>query len=182
MAVLLAVGAFGTLSTWVAGPSKGLLGAAQSGDLPPVFRKLNRHGMPVALLVAQGIIVTVFSLIFLIMPTVSSAYWILNAMVAQLYLIMYILMFAAAIKLRYKKPDVERSYKVPGGNLGMWCVAGLGIIGSFSTFLIGFFPPAQIHTGNTLFYVAFLFIGIIIACLAPSLILLFKKADWSKRA
>ncbi len=180
IAILLALGAFGTLSTWIAGPSKGLLGAAQSGDLPPFFRKLNKRGMPAALLITQGVIVTLFSLIFLVMPTVSSAYWILNAMIAQLYLVMYVLLFAAAIKLRYKRPDVVRAYKVPGGIVGMWCVAGLGLIGSIATFCIGFFPPAQIQTGNTLFYVAFLFLGIVLACWAPSLILLFKKPSWSK--
>lgn len=180
IAILLTFGAFGTLSTWIAGPSKGLLGAAQSGDLPPFFRKLNRHGMPVALLITQAVIVTVFSLVFLVMPTVSSAYWILNAMIAQLYLLMYILMFAAAIKLRYKQPNVERAYKVPGGNFGMWCIAGLGILGSFMTFIIGFFPPAQIATGNTVFYVSFLFIGIVLACIAPSVILFFRKPDWVK--
>jgi putative glutamate/gamma-aminobutyrate antiporter len=180
IAILLAFGAFGTLSTWIAGPSKGLLGAAQSGDLPPFFRRLNRHGMPVVLLITQAIIVTVFSLIFLVMPTVSSAYWILNAMVAQLYLLMYILMFAAAIKLRYKQPHVKRAYRIPGGLVGMWCVAGLGLIGSLATFFIGFFPPAQIPTGNTIFYVTFLFLSIILACAAPSLILLFKKPHWTK--
>ncbi|MBS0607090.1 MAG: amino acid permease [Parachlamydiales bacterium] len=180
IAALLAFGAFGTLSTWIAGPSKGLLGAAQSGDLPPFFRKLNRHGMPVALLVSQGVIVTIFSLIFLVMPTVSSAYWILNAMVAQLYLVMYILMFAAAIKLRYKRPNVVRAYKIPGGKLGIWLVAGLGLIGSAATFFIGFFPPAQIPTGNTVFYVTFLFLSIVLACFAPTIILWFKKPNWSK--
>lgn len=180
IAVLLAFGAFGTLSTWIAGPSKGLLGAAQSGDLPPFFRKLNTRGMPVALLITQGVIVTLFSLIFLVMPTVSSAYWILNAMVAQLYLVMYILLFAAAIKLRYKRPEVVRAYQIPGGKLGIWCVGGLGLIGSISTLAIGFFPPAQIPTGNTLFYVIFLFLSILLACLAPSIILLFRKPTWSK--
>lgn len=180
IAFMLAVGAFGTLSTWIAGPSKGLLGAAQSGELPPFFRKLNKQGMPVSLLLTQAVIVTLFSVIFLVMPTVSAAYWILNAMVAQLYLIMYILMFAAAIKLRYKRPDVARSFKIPGGTVGIWSVAGIGILGCFSTIFIGFFPPAQLETGNVFFYVLFLLVGILVACTAPSLILLFKKPGWSK--
>ncbi len=180
IAILLTLGAFGTLNTWIAGPSKGLLGAAQSGDLPPFFRKLNRHGMPVALLITQAVIVTFFSMIFLIMPTVSSGYWVLNAMVAQLYLLMYILMFAAAIKLRYKRPQVTRAYRIPGGNFGIWFVAGLGLLGSFATFCIGFFPPAQLQTGNTTFYVAFLFLSVIVACLAPSFILMFRKPSWTK--
>ncbi|MES2121810.1 MAG: amino acid permease [Chlamydiota bacterium] len=180
IAVMLAFGAFGTLSTWIAGPSKGLLAAAQSGDLPPLFRKLNKHEMPVALLIAQAVVVTLFSVVFIIMPTVSSAYWILNATLAQLYLVMYILMFAAAIKLRYKKPDVKRAYKIPGGIVGIWCVAGLGLIGSCATFFVGFFPPAQIQTGSVVFYVTFLFVSIILGCLAPTIILLFKKPSWNK--
>lgn len=180
IAILLAFGAFGTLSTWIAGPSKGLLAAAQNGDLPPLFRKLNHHGMPVALLIGQAIIVTLFSAVFIFMPTVSSAYWILNATLAQLYLIMYVLMFAAAIKLRYKYPHVKRAYKIPGGIAGMWIVGGLGLIGSLATFFIGFFPPAQIATGNTFLYVSFLVLSIILACIAPSVILLFKKRDWEK--
>lgn len=179
LAILLTVGAFSTLSTWIAGPSKGLLGAAQSGDLPPFFRKLNKHEMPVTLLITQAIIVTLFSSVFLIMPTVSSAYWILSAMISQLYLVMYILLFSAAIKLRYKQPHANRPYKVPGGNLGMWVVAGLGLIGSCFAFFIGFFPPAQLKTGDPVFYISFLILSVIISCLAPSIILFFKKPNWS---
>lgn len=170
IALLLVFGAFGTLSTWVAGPSKGLLGAAQSGDLPPVFKKLNRHGMPIVLLIAQAVIVTLFSLVFLIMPTVSSAYWILSVLASQLYLLMYVLMFAAAIKLRYKRPDVPRAYVVPGGKIGMWCIAGLGLLSSAATFFIGFFPPAQLPSENTLQHVMLLLVSIILACAAPWLL------------
>ena len=180
LAVLLALGAFGTLSTWVVGPSRGLLAAAESGDLPPFFRKLNKHGMPIALLISQAVIVTLFSLVFLVMPTVSSAYWILNVLAVELYLLMYMLMFAAAIKLRYKRPYVERAYKIPGGNLGMWGVAGIGMLGCVFTFFIGLLPPAQIHVGSVLFYVLFLVVSIVLFCFAPSCILFFKKRSWQK--
>jgi amino acid transporter len=134
--------------------------------------------MPVALLIGQAIIVSLFACIFLVMPTVSSAYWILNAMMVQPYLIMYILMFAAAIKLRYKRPHVERSYRVPGGLIGMWIIASLGILGSFFAFIIGFFPPAQIATGSETVYVSSLFLSILLACFAPTIILKFKKKSW----
>ena len=181
LAILLGFGALGTLSTWIAGPSKGLLAAAQNGDLPPLFRKLNRHQMPVALLITQAIIVTLFSVVFVVMPNVSSAYWILNATLAQLYLIMYVLMFAAVIKLRYKHPGVKRAYQIPGGIVGVWVVAGLGLIGSIGTLFVGFFPPTQIATGSTFFYVSFLILSIVLFCVAPSVILLFKKPEWNKR-
>jgi hypothetical protein len=94
---------------------------------------------------------------------------------------MYVLLFAAAIRLRYTKPDVPRAYKVPGGLVGMWVIGGLGLVGSFCTFIIGFFPPSQIVVGSTFFYVIFLVLAVLLACFAPSLILCFKKASWTKK-
>jgi len=39
---------------------------------------------------------------------VSSAYWIFSAMTTQVYLIMYGLMFVAAVRLRRDQPDHPR--------------------------------------------------------------------------
>ncbi len=181
IAILIALGAFGSLSTWVIGPTKGLLAAARDGDLPPYFRAVNKEGMPKRLLMVQAIFVSLLSLVFVFMPTVSAAFWILSAIVAQLYLVMYILLFAAAIKLRYKRPKVERPYKIPGGKLGIWIVAGVGLVSSVFTMIIGFFPPSQIETGSVLFYVLFLVLAVVLACCAPSIILLFQKPDWKKQ-
>ena len=181
MAALVAIGAFGAMSTWIVGPTKGLLAAAQSGDLPPYFRMINSRRIPARLLLVQAIIVTILALIFLLMPSLSSAFWILTAMTVQIYLIMYILMFAAAIKLRYTQPRLQRPYKIPGGKLGIWIVSGLGIISSAFAILIGFFPPSQIPTGNIYFYVALLILSIVVTCIAPSIILRFQKPYWKKR-
>jgi amino acid transporter len=115
------------------------------------------------------------------MPTLNSAYWIMSVLVAQVYIVMYLLMFAAAIRLRYTKPAHERPYRVPGGKIGMWIIAGMGIASSLLTLVIGFFPPAQIPTGNATFYVTFLAVSLGVICLAPSLILRFKTPEWSRR-
>ena len=181
MALLVFIGALASLSTWIVGPSRGLLAAAQNGDLPPRFRALNSHGMPRNLLITQALIVTALSLLFVLMPSINSAYWIITVLVAQVYLVMYVMMFAAAIKLRYSHPKVFRSYRIPGGKFGIWLVSGIGILSCIFTFIVGFFPPAQIPTGNTTFYVAFLMIGVFLICLAPSLILKFKKPSWAKK-
>lgn len=170
IAALIAIGAIGSVSTWIIGPSKGVLAAAEEGDLPEVFKKTNKHGVPTVLLIVQGVIVTLLSMMFLLMPTVSSAFWILTVLVAQLYLVMYILMFAAAIKLRYSKPNVHRAYKVPGGKCGIWIVAGLGILGAFFALIIGYFPPSQLPSGNWMIYSGFLILGTLIGCLAPFII------------
>jgi amino acid transporter len=179
VSVLISFGALAGLSTWIAGPSKGLLTAAQSGDLPPILRTVNKHGMPVGMLILQGIIVTVLALVFLIMPNVNSSFWMMTAMVSQLYLLMYLLLFISAIILRYNRPDVPRAFTVPGKKWGMWFVSGIGIVSSIFCIVFGFFPPTQIDTGDVLQYELIQVIGIVTFCLAPFVILWFKKPSWS---
>lgn len=180
IAFMVAFGALGAMSTWTAGPSKGLLAAAQDGDFPPILHKINRHNMPVGMLIFQGIIVSILAIVFLLMPNVNSSFWILLALTSQLYLLMYAIMFAAGIYLRHKRPDVPRAYKIPGGKLGMWLTAGIGFVSSIFAIFIGFFPPKQLETGSPLFYVLFLIFGMIVFCAAPFIILLFKKPSWNE--
>ncbi|MCI5053155.1 MAG: amino acid permease [Simkaniaceae bacterium] len=178
LALLMAIGAIGGMSTWLAGPPKGLLAAAQAGDLPPFLHKVNKHDMPSNMMITQGIIVSALAMVFLFFPSVNTSFWILIAMSAQLYLVMYALMFIAAIRLRYKKPDVPRAYRVPGGNVGMWIVSGIGLLASVFFFLLAFVPVEQAAIDNVLFYEAFLIIGIAIFCYLPFLILKFKRSSW----
>ena len=180
LSILVTIGALGGISTWIAGPSKGLLAAAQDGDFPPLLHKVNKQNMPVALLVSQAIIIMGVSSLFFFMPSINSSYFLLIVLAAQLYIIMYIIMFVSAIILRYKRPHTPRSYKIPLKNFGMWIVSGIGIVGGLFCFVLGFFPPSQIDTGDTLFYVLFLAIGIIVACAIPYIILLFKKPSWNE--
>lgn len=180
--VLLALvgspGMIAQVSTWIIGPSKGLLAAAKNGDLPPYLQHLNRHGMPTHILIIQAVIVTILSLVFLFMPTVTSAYIILTTLTAQVYLIMYIIMFIAGTKLRYSQPNVPRAYKIPGGILGMWLVAGIGALAALTALFIGCFPPSQLPVGSHLFYAGFLVLGIVITFILPFIIYQFRKPGW----
>ena len=179
IALIMAFGAFGMMSTWVIGPTKGVLASAQDGDLPPLFQKVNKKGMPTALLILQALFVTGLSLAFLLMPDVSSSYWILVNLTVQLYLLLYALMFISALILRYKKPEVERSYKVPGkNNLGMWIVSTVGVLACLCVFIVGFIPPEQITTGDILRYEFFLVGGILLFLLLPLIIYEYKKDSW----
>jgi len=164
---LIGLGAFGGVSTWVVGPSRGLLEAAQGSHLPSFITAENRKGMPVGILVTQGVVVTFLSLLYIVMPNLNIAFWILTALAVQLYLIAYVMMFIAGIYLRYKRADVERKYRIPFANVGMWVIGSIGIIASIFSFCIGFFPPGQLEAGNKLFYFAFLIIGIILFVTLP---------------
>ena len=176
--LLVAFGSIGGVAAWIVGPSKGLFATAKAGDIPPILETKNKNSVPTHILIIQGIIVTILSLVFLLMPTVSTAFFLLTALTAMLYLIMYILLYAAAISLRYSQPDVKRTYKIPGGNFGMWIVSGMGILGALFAIVVGFFPPEQLTIGNPLFYVFFLIGGIIIFVGAPILIIHFRKPSW----
>jgi amino acid transporter len=180
IALLIAFGVFGQVSTWIAGPSKGLLAVARRGYLPPFLQRVNRHGVQTHILIVQALIVTALSLVFLLMPTISSSYWILTALTAQLYLVMYVLLFISALRLRYTEPDVARAYKVPGGKLGMWLVTGVAVAAAAFTIAIGYFPPAQLQTGNVFFYDAFLVLGMVIVFAVPLLVYQFRRPGWAR--
>lgn len=136
IAVMLVLGGLGGVSNWIIAPTKGLLVAAEDGNMPEMFQKTNRQGAPVFMLVSQAVIVTVLSSLFLFMPSVNGSYWFLTALAAQLYMLMYLLMFVAAIKLRISEPDAPRAFKIPGGLPGLIFVAGVGIIGTMVTLLV----------------------------------------------
>ena len=178
---LVAFGAIGAVTAWIIGPSKGLLATAKDGDLPPFLAHTNKNGVPTHILFIQGLIVTVITLVYLLMPNVSSAFFLLTALTAILYLIMYIMLFLAAIRLRYSQPDVKRAYTVPGGNLGMWIVSGIGILGALFAIAVGLFPPSQLAVGSPTFYLVFLIVGIAIFATAPLVINLCKRPEWASK-
>jgi len=114
VAVALVCAAVGGMLGWLAGPSKGLLLIGREhGYLPPFFQRLNDRGIQVNILVVQGGVTTVIAFMYAFIPDVSSAYWILSVMTTQVYLVVYVLMFAAAVRLRRQQPDHPRGYRAP---------------------------------------------------------------------
>ena len=162
MCFLLAYGAVTMVVTWVLGPSKGVLEVAREGYLSDYWQYRNKYGMPTRILTAQGVISSLLALVVLFMPTISGAFWIMSALTAQLYMIMYLFMFAAAIKLRYSKPDQPRPYRVPGGKIGMWIVSGIAFLTALFAIIVGFIPTPGVRAAGTehvILYVGFLFFG-----------------------
>lgn len=176
LAFLVALGVMSQASTWLIGPVKGIYATAHEGLLPKIFDKTNKENVPYMLLFFQGTVVTLLSFLFFFMPDVNSTFWILSALATQLYLVMYVLLFASAIYLRYKKPKMERPYKVFGGNAGMNLVAGVGGIVSLSVFFLGFVPPEQLNTGSIWFYEGFLIGGLVLFGVVPFLAIKKKRA------
>lgn len=178
IAIALMFGVLAGVLTWVSGPSKGIFTVGKAGYLPPFFQKTNKIGMQRNILLLQGALVTILSLLFVVMPSVQSFYQILSQLTVLLYLIMYILMFASAIVLRYKMPKAERPFRIGKGNLLMWIVAGVGISGSLLAFVLSFVPPSQISTGSNTVWYSVLVIGCVVVVGAPLIIYSMRKPSW----
>jgi amino acid transporter len=180
VAWLMALGVLGWFIAWVAGPARGMLATAHTGNLPPPLQKTNNHGMPSTIILWQAAIITLFSLIFLFLPSVTTCFWILVAITAQTTLLMYILMFTAGIILKFKYPNVKRTYTVPFGRLGIIAIGVTTSIICAICYIIGFLPPAEIHFENKMVYILLMIMGNIIVLLPPFIIVRFRRPSWKK--
>ena len=179
IAIALAFGVLAGVLTWVSGPSKGIFAVGKAGYLPPFMQKSNKLGVQKNILLIQGGVVTLLSLLFVVMPSVQSFYQILSQLTVLLYLIMYLLMFAAAIYLRYNMKDAPRPFRLgKSGNGVMWIVSGVGFLGSLLAFVLSFIPPAQIAVGSNAVWYAVLIIGCIVVTGAPFVIYAMRKPHW----
>ncbi|MFC8454553.1 APC family permease [Kitasatospora sp. NPDC057223] len=176
IAVALVAASLGGMLTWLAGPSKGLLLISrQEGYLPPFLQKLNKQGIQQNILVTQGVVTTVIALAYAFLPNVSSAYWIFSVITTQVYLIVYLLMFVAAIRLRRTQPDHPRGYRAPA--LVLTCVTGF--VASAAAMVIGFVPSSQFGNGSVWVYIAIVGGGLLLlGVVIPYLFLRLRKPSW----
>lgn len=167
MGLLVTFGTLAGILSWISGPSRGLLWTAREGRLPRVLGRTNRNGVQINILLIQGALVTLLSSFYIVMKEVNVAFFLLSALTIGLYLIMYMMMYAAAIRLRYTRPDLPRSYRVPGGRAGIWIVAGGGLLAVLFSFAATFFPPSQLPVGNPAAYTALVASGTLLFLAAP---------------
>jgi amino acid transporter len=182
IAILIAIGSIGKITTWVLGPVRGLGRAAREGLLPPILQKHNKAGVPVSMLILQAVFVTIWGVIFVLLPGgVNSAFWMLLALTTTVYIVMYVLMYLAAIKLRYSQSNVKRAFKVPGGKVGMWAISVLGIVSMITIFVLALFPPTQanVESINLVAFEALMMAGTIGVVLFPQIIYWKRKPSWA---
>lgn len=174
MALIVTFGLFAQVATWIPGPSKGLLAVGRHGYLPTFFHRVNKNNVQVHILLVQGGVVSLLALLPLLI-NMTYAYELLMSLAAELYLTMYIMMFAAALRLRYSQPKVHRAYRVPGPNFVMWIVCLTAICGA--VFSIGAFycPPKG---SNPWLHVGILFGGWLILGGAPLVIHALQRPSW----
>jgi len=174
ISLLIALGAFASVVTWIAGPSKGLLAAARTGLLPPALQRRNGAGVQRSILLLQGVIVTILALLFVVIPNGNTAFVTLIDMAAALYLIMYMMLFAAALRLRATRPQVQRTYRTPA----MGLVAGVGFVACAVAFVLSFVRPSGFTGLSTVGYA--LVVGLVIVGLGvpPLIFYALRRPSW----
>lgn len=163
IAALLLLGVLAEIAAWIVGPSRGMLVTAQKGILPTTFAKVNKNGVPVALVVAQ-LILTSIAIIVLTNTGGGSnmSFLIALALTVVIYLCTYFLLFLGYIHLVRKQPELKRTFRVPGSNGFKIGVAVVGFLVSIMAFFVSFYPPTSIggetadETYVTLLVVCFL--------------------------
>lgn len=167
--------------TNMAGPSFMLGQAGGSGFLPHWLQEKNKHNMPAHLMYTQIAGMTIIAYLVKLIPNVEGFVILLTQTITVLYMIYYILMFTAFLRLRYDQPNRPRTFKVPGGMVGAWIVAGIGLISSVFAIVLAIYPPAQVKSevGSPAIYISVIVILVaIILAICLALYQLSKHHDW----
>ena len=115
-------------SVWMMGSDRVQAVAAYDGAFFPWFGGFHaKLGTPVRVNVLSGIVSTAFMIAAVNLSSGNSGntFKVVLYLATSTTLLSYLLIFTAALKLRYSYPNVERPYRVPGGMAGMWLVVSL---------------------------------------------------------
>ncbi|MAZ40386.1 MAG: amino acid permease [Legionellales bacterium] len=178
LGVMILIGSLGGMVNWIISPAKGLLHAGQDGFLPKQLLLCNNKNVPVKIMLAQACLVSLVCVCFLFMPSVNGSYWFLTDLSTQLYMLMYILLFASGLVLK-KSSTAVNGFVIPGGKFGTGVVTVVGILGCIMSIIIGFFPPDNINVGGFWHYEA-MFAGGLIFMSIPALFGIYYKKMQTK--
>lgn len=156
LALLLFLGSIACVNTWIIGPAKGILVAADDGFLPKFMTKINKNGVPVNLLLVQALIVSILSIVFfLYINTVNGLVWIFVCLSFQFAAFLYVMIFISVLILRKKFPKIYRPFKMPFVNFFSF----IGIFMCIFTFLLSYVQPLDINVTNKNLYFYLLFLS-----------------------
>jgi len=167
--MMVLIGSIGELVNWMISPARGLFQATEDHFLPAFLLIKNSKGVSKYIGILQAVIVTIVAMAFLYMPSVNSSYWLLTALSTQLYMLMYVLMFAAAIKIERKFPERRHRVRFLRAKALPYVIAVMGIMGCAVTLYIGFVPPGKLDIGSELRYES-MFVGGLFGMILPCLI------------
>lgn len=172
LAFLLLIGSIAGMNTWIIGPAKGLLVAAEDNILPIILKRVNKYNVPANLLVLQAVFGSILSIIFfLCIDSLNGLIWVFVCLSFQFAAFLYVMIFFSAIKLRKLYPNIDRPYRV----VFIKFISYIGIFSCLFTFFISYFQPSNIIVTEKYFYSIILFFTFLLLMCPPVLIIIFNK-------
>jgi glutamate:GABA antiporter len=145
-AIFVTVGNAGGVGSTVAGIARVPFVVGIDRYLPAAFGKIHpRWKTPYVSILVQAIISGAVLLVSQINETATSAYQMLVSAAVILYFIPFLYMYAAAIKLAYRRDRTENSAAVliPGGKPGVWIAGTLGFVVVAGSIVFSLIPPGE---------------------------------------
>ncbi len=133
--------------TWTMGASRAAMEAAQTGELPEMVAQEHPvHGTPVGANNITGVIsvavIVIYGLVLTVMgsATGDELFWTVFAFSSCIFLLPYLFMFPAHLKLRYADADTPRPFKIKGGMGVQWAMSLISLVFIGQAVLLFIFP------------------------------------------
>jgi amino acid transporter len=145
-ALLVTVGNAGGVGSTVAGIARVPFVVGIDRYLPKAFGKIHpRWRTPYISIIVQAVLSCIILLLAQIQATAATAYQVVVDAAVILYFIPFLYMYAAVIKLAYRKDrrSNEHVVLIPGGIIGAWIAGGLGFSITALGIALSFIPPGE---------------------------------------
>jgi len=144
LAVMLVISSLGSLGAWLGAVARIPFVAGIDRYLPPAFARLHpRWGTPHVSLLTQAAVTVVFIVLGQAGTTVKGAYEVLVSLMVLIYMIPFLFLFGAAIRLQFASPGPPGFFRFPGSR---GVLAALGLVGLCTTLaaiVLSLFPAAD---------------------------------------
>jgi amino acid transporter len=163
-AALVTVGNAGGVGATVAGAARVPFVAGIDRYLPEAFARLHpKWRTPYIAIIVQALLSAALLIISNFGQNIAAAYEILINATVVVYFIPFLYMYAAAIKLAYRKDrDAHQDAAlIPGGKTGVWIAGSLGFVVTFLSIVLAFIPSMDVE--NKPLYVIEIVVGTLVA-------------------
>jgi amino acid transporter len=171
---------FAALIPWTIGANRAAAEASEQGDLPPVFKKMSvKRRTPVGAAGFTALVSATITLVYGVLFSVTngdidSLFWSLFAFSSIVFLLPYVAMSLAFLRLRSQDPGAHRPYRVPGGVVGAWLSVMLVVVLLVAAvFFFVWNPWAEFDATTT-----WLILGGLAATFIAQEILVWRSSHW----
>jgi amino acid transporter len=144
VALLMTLAGIGGLGAWLIGSARLLFVGGMDRLLPPAFARVHpRWNTPYVALLVQAGLAAVFILAATQGSSVHTAYLILVDANAILTFVVYLYLFASAVKLHRRIAKTPEAIAIPGGAFGSVVANGIGFLTTVGAITLALVPPSD---------------------------------------